>query len=187
MGGTSFSLFHLNIVSLSKNKDELETLLKMLDSPFDIIGLTETKIIKGSSPTFSLKLNGYEHYETPTESTHGGALIYVSDRLNHEERKDLNSILYKPKSLESVFVEIKNPGKKNVIVGCIYKHPWLEIDTFNDDFLEPFLEKISSENKDVFLIGDFNTDLINSDIEPISSFLDTITTKSFCSTYNIAN
>ena len=55
----------------------------------------------------------------------------------------------------------------------------LDIDTFNDDFLEPFLEKISNENKDVFLIGDFNTDLINSDIEPISSFLDTITTNLF--------
>ena len=179
MGGKSFSLFHLNIVSLSKNKDELETLLKMLDSSFDIIGLTETKIIKGCSPTFNLKLNGYKHYHTPTESTHGGALLYVSDLLDHEERKDLNSILYKPKLLESVFIEIKNPGKKNVIVGCMYKHPLLEIDNFNDDFLEHFLEKLSCENKDIFLIGDFNTDLINSDIEPISSFLDTMTTNLF--------
>ena len=158
-----FSLFHLNIVSLSKNKDELETLLKMLDSSFDIIGLTETKIIKGRSPTFNLKLNGYKHYHTPTESTHGGALIYVSDHLNPEERKDLNSILYKPKLLESVFIEIKNPGKKNVIVGCIYKHPLLDIDNFIDDFLEHLLEKLSCENKDIFLIVDFNTDLINSD------------------------
>ena len=109
---SSFSLFHLNIVSLSKNKNELETLLKMLDVNFDIIGLTETKIIKGSAPTFNLKLNGYTPYQTPTESTHGGALLYVSDNLNCTERKDLNSILYKSKSLESIFVEISNPGKK---------------------------------------------------------------------------
>ena len=41
-----FSLFHLNIASLSKHKDELETLLTILDYKFDAIELTETKLIK---------------------------------------------------------------------------------------------------------------------------------------------
>ena len=45
-----FSLFHLNIASLAKHKVELETSLNMLKYKFDIIGLTETKIIKGISP-----------------------------------------------------------------------------------------------------------------------------------------
>ena len=175
MKKNSFSLFHLNIVSLSMNKDELETLLKMLGVNFDIVGLTETKIIKGKAPIFDTKLQGYTTYETPTESTHGGVLLYVSDNLHSKERIDLNSILYKSKFLESVFVEINNPGKKNVIVGCIYKHPLLDINDFNDDYLEPLFEKIAGENKDIFLIGDFNIDLINSDTEPISSFLDTMT------------
>ena len=149
----------------------------MLEAKFDIIGLTETKIIKGVTPTFDKRIAGYTPYHTPTESTHGGALLYVADKLNNntKERKDLNSILYKSKLLESIFVEINNPGKKNIIVGCIYKHPSLDTEQFNDDFLKQLLEKLSSENKDVFLIGDFNTDLINSDTEPISSFLDTLT------------
>ena len=163
-----FSLFHLNIVSLSRNKDELETLLKMLGADFDIIGLTETKIIKGYTPTFDTKRRGYTSYQTPTESTHGGVFLYISDNLHSKERKYLNPILYKSKLLESIFVEINNPGKKYIIVGCIYKHPSLEIEEFNDDFLQLLFEKVSSENKDVFLLGDFNTDLINSDTEPIS-------------------
>ena len=31
-----FSLFHLNIASITKHKDELETILNMLDYKFDI-------------------------------------------------------------------------------------------------------------------------------------------------------
>ena len=39
-----FSLFHLNIASLSKHKEELETILTMLNFKFDVIGISETKI-----------------------------------------------------------------------------------------------------------------------------------------------
>ena len=42
----SLSLFHLNISSLSKNIDELETILNMIDLKFGVIGITETKISK---------------------------------------------------------------------------------------------------------------------------------------------
>ena len=38
------SLFHLNIAPLSKNKEELETILNMIDLKFDAIGITETKL-----------------------------------------------------------------------------------------------------------------------------------------------
>ena len=38
------SSFHLNIASLSKHKEELETILNMIDLKFDILGITETKI-----------------------------------------------------------------------------------------------------------------------------------------------
>ena len=44
------SLFHLNIASLSKNKDELETILNMIDLKFDVIGITETKIKSANPP-----------------------------------------------------------------------------------------------------------------------------------------
>ena len=39
-------MFHLNRASLSKHKDELETIVNMLNYKFDVIGITETKIIK---------------------------------------------------------------------------------------------------------------------------------------------
>ena len=55
--------------------------------------------------------------------------------------------------------------KKNVIVGCLYKHPCMSIDEFNDKFLLPLLEQASKENKQLILLGDFNINLLKSETE----------------------
>ena len=150
----------------------------MLDCPLDIIGLTERNIIKDKSSIFDVSLIGFKHYHTPTESKNGGTLLYVANHLNSKSRNDLNKIMYKTKVLESVFLEIIHPAKKIMIVGCIYKYPLMEADDFND-FLEKLLDKISTENKDVFLLGDYNMYLLKSDIKPISAFLETMTAYMF--------
>ena len=58
-------------------------------------------------------------------------------------RKDLDSAIYKPYVLESKFREIINPRKKNIIVGCIYRHPSMDLNEFNENYLHPLLEKLS--------------------------------------------
>ena len=89
------SIFHLNIASLSKHKEELETLLTILDYKFDVIGLTEIKIIKNITRTYDINLKGYKHYYTPTESVKGGALIYINEQYNSKPRKDLDTLVYR--------------------------------------------------------------------------------------------
>ena len=46
---------------------------------------------------------------------------YIDKNLRYRSRNDLT--LYKSKEIESSFIEIIEPKKKNTIVGCIYKHP----------------------------------------------------------------
>ena len=53
-----------------------------------------------------------------------------------------------------------NEFSLDCIVGCIYKHPCMKIDEFNSSFLTPLLYKLSFENKDIFLMGDFNVNLL---------------------------
>ena len=72
--------------------------------------------------------------------------------------------MYKSKELESIFIEIINKKNKNTFVGCIYKHPKLAIDEFNNHFLSPMLKKVSFENKEVYLIGDFNINILNYEL-----------------------
>ena len=47
-----FSAFHLNIASLTKHYDELQTLLSLLDVNFSVIGITETKFTKKHSTIY---------------------------------------------------------------------------------------------------------------------------------------
>ena len=173
----NFSLFHINIASLGKHKDEFEDLLSILDQKFDVMGITETKIKKDCVPIFDLSIDGYNCFHTPTESEKGGALLYIKDQHNCKIREDLNKEIYKPGKLESIFIEIINKNKKNIIIGCVYRHPSMDIDDFNSNHLEQTLEKISNENKDVFLLGDWNIDLMKTDEDKhIREFYDIITT-----------
>ena len=48
-----------------------------------------------------------------------------------------------------------------MVVGCIYKHPNFPITEFNERGLQPLLDKLSLENKDIILMGDFNVDLLH--------------------------
>ena len=67
-------------------------------------------------------------------------------------------------------IEIFNPNKTNVIVGCIYRHPHIDLNEFNDYYLNNLLDKLSKENKTVFLLGDFNIDLLNYNQHSLPQF-----------------
>ena len=169
------SLFHLNIASLFKHKDELETLFDMLEFNFDFIGLTETKI-KNKSPAFKVELDGYHYFSTPTDANKGGAILYVKDHFTSKHRVDLEKILYKSKELESVFVEICNKNKTNFIVASIYRHPSMDLGIFNKEFLTPLFQKLEKEKKRLFLVGDLNVDLLKVESNTdTSDFFDSIT------------
>ena len=121
-GSNNFSLFHLNIASLSKHFDELKALLGKLDHGFNIIGITETGF-QNNIPLINCDLPGYNYAHTSTKGVKGGALLYISDNLQYTERVDLDGIAYKDKELESKFIEIIQADDKNIIVGCMYRHP----------------------------------------------------------------
>ena len=173
----NLSFFHMNISSLGKHKEELETALNILNYKFDIIALTETMLRMNNNPNFDISMPGYKCYNTPTESSKGGSILYIQNKYNSMPRNDLDQLMYKSKDLESTFIEIINPCMKNIIVGCVYRHPSMDLNEFNDIYLNNLLHKISTENKKVFLLGDFNADLMNLETNSsISNFLEIFTT-----------
>ena len=71
-------------------------------------------------------------------------------------------------------------NKSNIIVGAIYEHPNMDFDEFNDIYLNCLLDKISKESKSIFLLGDFNVDLLKYDHHaPINEFLDSLSSHMF--------
>ena len=110
--------------------------------------------------------------QTSTEPSAEGTLQYINKRHSFKTLPDL--AIYKPKKLEPNFAEVVLPKKSNLVVGCIYKHPCMDICTFNDHYLNLFLENLSKEvNKTIVLLGDFNIDLLNfATSKHVITFLD---------------
>ena len=174
----SLSLFHINACSLNKNFDDLQHLLSSTKTVFDIIAVSETRITKQVSLLNNLNLNHYSFEFTPTETSAGGTLLYIANHLSYKCRNDLN--IYKKNELESTFIEIVNPKKSNIIVGVIYRHPSMDLADFNSNYLNKLLENISKEQKSVFLLGDFNVNLLNyNEHNQTNEFLDSLASNSF--------
>ena len=95
-------------------------------------------------------------------------LYHISKKVRNELNltyKVWNELkITKSKELESVFIEIQNNHKrKNVIAGCIYWHPCMDPAEFNDLYLQNLLDTITFQNKDIFLMGDFNINILQYD------------------------
>ena len=131
---------HLNISSLQYHLDELSDLIDKSETKFNVIGITESRLKKDIAPLNNINLHNYNIQRTPTGSNKGGSLLYISTDLSYKTQNDLK--MYKSNELESVFIEIISKKGKNTIAGCIYKHPKLAINEFNNQFLSPILEKI---------------------------------------------
>ena len=173
-------MFHLNIASLGLHKEELVTALSLLNLDFDVIAVTETKIKAGIEPIYDPPLNGYKLFQTPTECEKGGALLYIKSHLHCRRRDDLESKMYNSCELESVFVEVIKEGKKNKIYACIYRHPSMEIDDFNQNFFEQIIKELIHDNKITYLLGDFNIDLLKLETDDnINSFYNILTSNLF--------
>ena len=117
----------------------------------------------------------YEH--TPTESSKGGTLLYLDKNLKYKLGKDLN--IYHKGMIESTFTELINKNEKNMVAGCFYKHPKQTIPNFLDNNLLPLLEKLSYENKQILITGDFNIDLLNYNDKNTAQFLETVFSYSY--------
>ena len=168
----ALSFFHMNVCSLTKYFDDLNILLGDLNVSFDILSITETRIKKDSWSPINLQLNNYLIEHTPTESTAGGTLLYISKILSYQLRHHLRL----SGKIESAFIEIICSASTNVIVGCIHKHPTLPINDFTNEFISPLLLKLQKESsKSVFLLGDFNIDVLKYEIsDSVNSFIDTL-------------
>ena len=85
--------------------------------------------------------------------------ISVKEGITYKVKNELK--ITKSTELESIFIEIQNTHKqKYVIVGCIYQHPCIDPAEFNDLYLQNLLDILAFENKDIFLMEDFNVNIL---------------------------
>ena len=156
-----FSMLHLNIRSAVKNLDKFSSYIMGLNHVFPLIGLSETWFKDINKDCYGL--DGYKAEHTcRTIRTGGGVSVYIKENIEYFRRTDLST---SNRVMESVFIELEKDqfGKKsNIIVGVIYRPPDTDINEFNELMLNT-LSFIHLEKKSVYLMGDFNINLLNAD------------------------
>ena len=159
------NIFHNNLNGLESKYDLLNNFLCSNTSNLDIITITETsQHIDNTNTNFktNVKIDGYTLTCTPSNTSKGGTCIYRKNKFDAIEREDLKII---NDHFESNWIEVKNKNCKNVIVGSIYRHPHDNLEIYNSflDYIESILNKLYKENKDIYLCGDFNSDILKID------------------------
>ena len=81
--------------------------------------------------------------------------------------------------VESLFTELLNPNGKNILIGVIYRPPSSSINDFMI-YLQDFLSDPIFVNKDSYLVGDFNIDLMKcNSVNASQEFIELLMSASF--------
>ena len=136
----NFNIFHANVNGLESKFDNLHTFLAGAESFMDVVAITETSENKDHSFISNISMDGYsDPFHTPTNSLKGGVTMFINKDFDSYERTELKA---QTDLYESVWVEIKNKNSKNIICGCIYRHPTHLKSDFNE--FNKYLDSFSS-------------------------------------------
>ena len=114
-----FSLFHVNLRSLSAHIDEMQALRTALKLRFDVIGVSETKEQAGGFLKNST-LSGCVLHSQYSSSSAGGVAMFIKEDLQHMMRDDLSTC---EGEFETIWIEIKNSKSQNVLCGYAKRNP----------------------------------------------------------------
>lgn len=168
-----FSVLHLNIRSIPKNLSRFEQFTKNLDLNFTVMGFSETWLNESNVTCYSIP--GYVHYYLHRSTRRGGGVsLFINDNIHVKVRSELNIM---SDTVEALFVEISKECtnfQKDAVIGVVYRPPNQDVLAFNEK-LNEILCKIKNEKKIVYLMGDFNINILDADNHiPSSEFLDNI-------------
>ena len=173
----NFTILSMNAQSIRAKFSELQIAINQLsesNSTIDVICIQESWL-DSADDLSSLQLDGYACISQGYScSRHGGLMIFVKSNYKYRIIEQVNNSTI----WEGLFCEITDEtGHFSLIVGDIYKPPRQNnnnenIQQFLDE-LQPVVEKIDKLNKNIFLAGDYNIDLLKiNERELFAEFLD---------------
>ena len=154
-----FRMGHINVQGVSNKIDQVRLLLESDKNLIHVLGLSETKL-NGNHPESVLEINGYQTPYRRDRKTNsgGGLLVYIKNGVSASRRSDLEH-----ENLECIWTEVKPVKSKSFLVGNIYRPPNSSIQ-WNAIF-EDCMETVLREEKEIYIMGDINRDLLNNQIK----------------------
>lgn len=157
--GKGMHIGHLNVRGIRSGKkfDQIKILLRSEENDISMLGLSESKL-GCEVPDSFYQIENFQCFRKDKVQGSGGLLIYVKNDVSCKRREDLEHV-----NFESVWLEVFPKCSKSFLVGHFYRNPQSNI-TWNETF-DDQVEKVMDENKEVFILGDFNKDLLNLQIK----------------------
>ena len=147
----SFSIFHSNVRSLAANFDNLIILLSELKHNFNVIGVSETKIMSNKNPIVNTNITGCLFASQPSLHNAGDVGFYIRYDCDFHFRDDLSCTT---DDFECLWIEVHSKSHSNVVCSVIYRHPNSNLENFSS-YLTAAMEKISREKKILYFDGRF--------------------------------
>lgn len=157
--GRGMHLGHLNVRGIRSGEkvDQIKLMLQSKENNISMLGVSESKL--GSEiPDSFIQIQNFQCFRKDKMQGSGGLIVYVKNEVSCSHRKDLEN-----EHFESMWFEIFPKSSKSFLVGHFYRNPLSTI-AWNEIFDEQ-LEKAIQEEKELFLLGDFNRDLLNPQIK----------------------
>ena len=160
-----FRIGLINIASLTKYIHQLQIYLQK--ESFDIQSVNETRLDEHIIDSI-VNINGYSIVRNDRKRDGGGVAIYYRNCTNTVLRYDLI-----PEDLEAICIEVKQAKSKPILIVSVYRPPNTSTEIFEK--IEILMQNLDQENKEVIILGDFNSDLLSSTISNHTrKFLDLI-------------
>ena len=120
-----FSILSCYTRSLPKNLSLLNDILLTVQEIPSVIAISETKLTDKGVQNISMP--EYEFIGQNSETNARGTGLYIKDNIKFIRRTDLE---FSTTGLETCFEELPRTKQKSVIIGCIYRHPHNDHESF---------------------------------------------------------
>ena len=157
----NFNLMHINSRSLMHKTTDINLLINSLNIDINIIAITETWLNEYNASLISLPNYSFVYRNRNSRNPGGGVGFFVLNGIDFLIRDDIcpPSDYY-----ESMAIEVYQKNSPNLIVFVIYRPPNVDTNQFIDGLI-PTLNHVqnSSPTKLIYLLGDFNINLLAND------------------------
>ena len=154
---------HLNVQGLQNKFDQIDLMLNSENNDIHVLGLSETKL-KDFHQDNAFPINNYQLFRKDRVVSHeckgdgGGINVYVKEGIKCVRRGDLET-----NEVECLFLEIYPKNGKSFLLGNLYRNPKESVQW--NQLFENIIEKVLQEEKETYILGDFNRDLLNPQIK----------------------
>ena len=146
---------------MAANLDNLKLLIDDLEYTFPIIGIMETWLKAHNVDCYFI--NGYSHeYDIRPNRTGGGVSLFRANSLMYTRRSDIHiNPIFNIVTIDINKSEVNS--RRNISVIILYRTPNTDSTILMKDMEEMFTI-LTYENRDIFMIVDFNCDTFKNSI-----------------------